>query len=145
MNLTVGAVAREAGVKASAVRYYESLGVLPEAERRPNGYRVYPREAVGWIRFVRRAQALGMTLEEIAQLLRLNGTDDRRCRRVREIARLRLRDVEAKMKELAALKVELRALLRRRVRANTGELCPLIERGQEGRKTRPPCRLPQSR
>lgn len=131
--LTVGAVAREAGVNASALRFYETLGVLPRAERRPNGYRVYPREAVDWVRFLRRAQAFGMTLEEIGQLLRLDGRVDGRCRRVREITRVRLRDVETKMKELAALRGQLRALLRRRARPTRGGFCPLIEGGQRGR------------
>ena len=69
--LTIGAVARRAGVRTSAIRYYETQGILQPAHRLPNGYRVYGEDAVSSLQFVRRAQTLGITLAEVKQLLRL--------------------------------------------------------------------------
>jgi DNA-binding transcriptional MerR regulator len=130
-HLTVGALARRVGLRPSAVRYYEARGVLPPADRGANGYRFYPPDMVGWLGFVRRAQAFGMTLDEIKQLLHLAGHPQQPCRHVREIARDRLRDVEARIRELTQLRAQLRSLLRRRPRVATGKFCPLIEDAPE--------------
>jgi len=67
--LTIGHVARQVGVQPSAIRYYEAQGILRPADRRPNGYRVYTDNAVKLLLFVKRAQALGITLKEIKPLL----------------------------------------------------------------------------
>lgn len=68
-TFTVGEIARRAGVTPKTVRYYEAIGLLPPAERRPNGYRRYRAEDLNRLAFIQRAKALGLMLEEIRELL----------------------------------------------------------------------------
>jgi DNA-binding transcriptional MerR regulator len=127
--LTIGLVARQVGVQPSAIRYYEAQGILRRPDRRPNGYRVYTNDAVKLLLFVRRAQALGITLKEIKLLLNLATQGQRPCKHVKEIARNHLRDINDKIRELQALRNELRTLLRRRAgQPHANEVCPIIER-----------------
>lgn len=128
-SLTIGKLARRAGVRPSAVRYYESHRILPAASRLPSGYRVYSEDSVAMLRFVRRAQNLGMTLREVKQLLTLVREGQRPCQRVRELAHAHLREINDRIKELELLRAQLRTMLRRRSngkRAN-GTVCPMIE------------------
>lgn len=73
--LTIGEVARQAGVGVETVRFYERQGLLEEPERRASGYRQYDEEAVAILRFIRRAKELGFTLREIKALLALRLAD----------------------------------------------------------------------
>jgi DNA-binding transcriptional MerR regulator len=123
--LTIGKAARDSGLSASAIRYYERRGLL-RASRLPNGYRVYDEEAVRLLRFVRRAQSLGITLREIQQLLRLARNGRRPCRQARVLARRHLAGIERRIRELRSLRRQLRGLMSRRVPARSDELCPLI-------------------
>ena len=70
--LTIGTIALRAGLRTSAVRYYEARGLLKPAARLPNGYRIYDDDAVSLLHFVRRAQTLGITLKEARKLLDLS-------------------------------------------------------------------------
>ena len=99
---TVGALARAAGVTPKTVRYYETLGLLPRAERADNGYRRYGPDSVDRLIFVRRAKALGLTLEEIHDLIL--ATHDARC----DLLTLELREVLAR--KLAACDQQIAAL-----------------------------------
>src|SRR5712692_3858371 len=126
--LTIGNVARQVGVRPSALRYYETQGILPPADRRPNGYRVYSVDAVKLLLFVRRAQSLGITLKEIKPLLNLASHGQQPCNHVKELARDHLRDIDDKIRELETLRNELRKLMRRKAgRPHGHEVCPLIE------------------
>jgi DNA-binding transcriptional MerR regulator len=127
--LTIGKVARRVGIRPSAIRYYERQGVLEPTVRRPNGYRTYSDEAVKLLLFVKRAQALGITLKELKPLLALASRGQQPCSNVKALARHHLRDIERKMQELEALRNELRTLLRRRNagRSHAGKVCPMIE------------------
>ena len=126
--LTIGHVARRVGIRPSAIRYYEAQGILNPTDRRPNGYRVYTDDAVKLLLFVRRAQALGITLKEIKPLLNLASQGQQPCTHVKELARNHLRDINDKIRELQTLRNELHALLRRRVgRPHANKVCPLIQ------------------
>jgi len=128
--LTIGRVARQVGVQPSAIRYYEGQGILKPAGRQPNGYRIYNNEAVNLLIFVKRAQALGITLKEIKPLLNLAAQGQQPCEHVKEIARNHLRDINDKIRELQALRNELRKLTRRKAgRPHGNEMCPLIQGG----------------
>lgn len=70
--LTIGQLARHAGVGVETIRFYEREGLLAEPERRPSGYRQYPAEVVRRVRFIRHAKELGFTLREIQGLLELS-------------------------------------------------------------------------
>ena len=125
--LTIGDVARRFDIRSSALRYYEARGLL-RAARTGNGYRAYGEDAVAALRFIRRAQALGITLSEIKDLLRLSGQGRRPCPRVRELARDHLRDIDLKIRKLTALRSQLRHLLRRNPGApRSDEICPMIQ------------------
>ena len=127
--LTIGNVARRVGVRPSALRYYEAQGILRPAARRPNGYRIYSDDAVTLLRFVRRAQSLGITLKEIKPLLNLASQGQQPCSHVKQLARTRLQQIDQQIRELQILQNELRVLLRRRAaRPHANEVCPIIER-----------------
>src|SRR6266478_9773412 len=126
--LTIGNVARRVGVRPSALRYYETRGILPPADRRPNGYRIYSDDAIKLLLFVRRAQSLGITLKEIKPLLNLASQGQQPCSHVKQLARNHLREINDKIRELQTLQNELHALLRRRVgRPHGNKVCPLIQ------------------
>jgi MerR family transcriptional regulator, copper efflux regulator len=126
--LTIGHVAREAGVQPSAIRYYEAQGILRPPDRRPNGYRVYTNDAVKLLLFVRRAQMLGITLKEIKPLLHLATRGQPPCKHVKELARSHLREINDKIRELQTLRNELHKLTRRKAgRPQGNKVCPLIE------------------
>jgi MerR family copper efflux transcriptional regulator len=91
--LTIGVVARQVGVHPWAIRYYEAQGILRPADRRPNGYRVYTDDTIKLLLFVRRAQALGITLKEIKPLLNLATQGQQPCKHVKELARNHLREI----------------------------------------------------
>ncbi|MBX9857135.1 MAG: MerR family DNA-binding protein [Gemmatimonadaceae bacterium] len=112
-DLTIGQLAALTGVTAEAIRYYEREGVVPPAARRGTGqYRHYgPADAVR-LRFVRRARALGFSLEDVRELLALAAEDaNRPCADVNRIARNHLAHVDVKLTQLAALRAELQRLV----------------------------------
>ena len=127
--LTIGKVARHVGIRPSAIRYYERQGMLQPTVRGANGYRTYSDEAVKLLLFVKRAQSLGITLKEIKPLLTLASQGQQPCTHVKQLARNHLGEIDQKIRELQALRKELRTLLQRRVtRAHTDEVCPIIDR-----------------
>jgi MerR family mercuric resistance operon transcriptional regulator len=80
--LTIGQLAKQAGVNIETIRYYERQGLLPEPPRRASGYRQYSAEFVKRIQFIKRAQTLGFSLKEIAELLDLRIESDTACDQV---------------------------------------------------------------
>ncbi|HWP60831.1 MAG TPA: heavy metal-responsive transcriptional regulator [Candidatus Acidoferrales bacterium] len=127
--LTIGKVAQRVGVRPSAIRYYERRGLLRPMFRGANGYRTYSDEAIRLLLFLKRAQALGITLKEIKPLLELAVNGRRPCSHVKQLAKNHLREIEAKIRELQMLQRELRALLRRKPgRPHRNEVCPIIQR-----------------
>jgi len=113
--LTIGKLAKACGVKTDTVRYYERLGLLAPVERSESGYRKYGQESIKRLNFVRRAQSLGFTLEEIRELLGLSEQPEADCADVRERARRKITDIEQRMADLAAMKTAL---------AELAEFCP---------------------
>ena len=124
--LTIGRLARLAGLRPSALRYYERHGVLPRPRRMPNGYRVYCEEALTYLRMVHRARGLGITLKEARQLVQLVQERQRPCEHVHTLVRERLRDVEAAIRDLDALRGKLTKILKETRPDNCAvtELCP---------------------
>lgn len=127
--LTIGKVARQVRIRPSAIRYYERRGILQPTVRGANGYRAYSEDAVKLLLFLKRAQSLGITLKEIKPLLNLATEGQQPCSHVKQLARNHLREIEDKIRELQALRHELRTLLRRKVgRPHGNEVCPIIQR-----------------
>ena len=111
-TLSAGELARRAGVSPDTVRHYERKGVIAPPPRGANGYRRYPAETLARVQLIRRALALGFTLDDLAGVLRTRDRGGIPCGRVRALAATKLEDVEARLRELVALRNDLRAALR---------------------------------
>ena len=108
-DLTIGKLAERAGVNVETIRYYQRRGLLAEPKKPLGGYRHYPRDTAKRIRFIKRAQALGFTLDEVAGLLRIEAASA--CWETRELAAHKLALIEGKLAELAAIRNGLAALV----------------------------------
>jgi MerR family transcriptional regulator, mercuric resistance operon regulatory protein len=123
-NLTIGAFAKAAGVNVETIRFYQRKGLLPEPPRPLGRIRRYGQRDVARLMFVRSAQCLGFSLDEIAQLLRLE--DGTNCDEAAEIAAHRLGDVRARLADLLRIETALSALVAE-CRTHRGAVsCPLI-------------------
>lgn len=122
----VSEAARKAGVNVQTLRYYERRGLLPQPPRRASGYRELPDEAVRVVRFIKRAQQLGFSLDEVEQLLRLRRDGGRNRRQIRALAERQLRQIEQKIDELDRMRSALRTLVSSCREGRTPE-CPLLE------------------
>jgi MerR family mercuric resistance operon transcriptional regulator len=105
---TISHVARAAGVNVETVRYYQRCGLVGEPPKPWRGYRVYPVAAVARIRFIKRAQELGFTLAEIKSLLALG---DEHCPETRLLAEHKLEQIEDRIRDLNAMRGDLRRLV----------------------------------
>ncbi len=109
--LTIGKVARAAGVGVETVRFYERKGLIARPRRPQRGFRSYPAETVASIRFIRQAQELGFTLREIKDLLSLRADPNTDCAAVRRRSQAKLADVVAKSRQLDRIRRALEALI----------------------------------
>ena len=124
--LTIGAVAKRAGVPIDTIRYYEREGLLPEAPRRASGYRSYGEDAVAQLRFIRRAKELGFTLEEIRGLLALSHDRQRGVKAVKQRAKACLAAIEARIAELQRIRDGLAELVAACPGHGAPEQCPIL-------------------
>ena len=106
-------LARLAGVSADTLRVYEAKGLLPPARRSPNGYREYPPEACTRVRLVRRAVALGFTLDELASIVKVRDRGGAPCAEVRALAAEKLALIEERLAEMEEARNRLRGVLER--------------------------------
>lgn len=126
-ELTIGQVAKQGGVNLQTVRYYERRGLISPKGRRDSGYRFYTEEAIKKIQFIKNAQALGFTLREIMQLLRLQVSDTARCGYIKRKAASKLEDIRTKMKGLKTLEKVLEDLIGACRSGTTTDQCPILK------------------
>jgi MerR family copper efflux transcriptional regulator len=126
-SLTIGRLAREAGVNLETVRYYERRGLLPRPPRSSSGYRLFPAEAPRRLRFIRRAQELGFSLGEIRELLALRVSRASTSAEVKARAEAKLADIEARIKSLKSMKKTLLKLTKVCVGCGPIAECPILE------------------
>jgi MerR family Zn(II)-responsive transcriptional regulator of zntA len=134
-GLTIGEMAKTCEVSRDTLRFYERERLLPPPRRSASGYRLYRREDASRMRFVRRAQAMGLTLDDIRELLELRTLETPgQCRQVAARLRARVSSVDEKIAELQAFREALAAGLRRCERAiSRKECCPVVvDLGQAG-------------
>jgi Cu(I)-responsive transcriptional regulator len=124
--MRIGTAAEQAGVNVQTLRYYERRGLLPQPPRRDSGYREFPDDAVRVVRFIKRAQDLGFTLDQVEELLALRNDKRRDRGRVRAVAERRMKEIDQKIAELQAMKKALRHLVHCCRGGGTLE-CPIIE------------------
>jgi MerR family mercuric resistance operon transcriptional regulator len=124
-RLTIGRFAREAGVGVETVRYYQRRGLLPVPAPGVTAHREYDAELLRRLRFIRRVQAAGFTLEEVRELLRLDRSRDRQ--RVRHIAGRKLDELDERARELHRLRRALQEVLHDCEHGDAAAPCPIIE------------------
>lgn len=105
--LTIGKLAKAAGVNTPTIRYYEEIGLLPAADRSESGQRVYGSDDLERLTFIRRCRDFGFGIEQVRLLAGLSISADKDCKEVGDIARGHLGEVQAKLKELKALERSL--------------------------------------
>lgn len=112
INLTIGRVARNAGVGVETIRFYERKRLIDQPPKpQYGGYRIYSEDTVARIRFIRQAQELGFSLGEISELLSLQADPRTECQNVRAQAENKLAEVGRKIKQLSAIRSALRELI----------------------------------
>jgi DNA-binding transcriptional MerR regulator len=125
MALRVSQVAEQAGVSSDAVRFYEKEGLLPQPPRSPSGYREYDDTVPERVRFIKGAQAMGLKLAEIGELLEIQDRGACPCGHTRTLVERRLREIDDEMSRLASLRSELAAMAQLDCPATTdGNLWP---------------------
>lgn len=127
----IGQLAKLAAVKTDTIRFYERSGLLPKPERKPSGYRVYDQVALKLVVFIRKAQALGFSLDEIRRILILRRGGKEPCSRVLAIAEVTLAETKRRLAELQSfhdgLKQTVANWKKPRKQACAAEFCALIE------------------
>ena len=124
-ELTIGSVAKLAGVNVETIRYYQRLGLLGEPAKPMGGYRRYPAEMVKTLRFIKRAQALGFTLEEVAGLLHLE--EACACAETRALAAHKVDLIDRKLTDLTAMRQALASLVQQCDGGEPAKGCPIIQ------------------
>jgi MerR family mercuric resistance operon transcriptional regulator len=123
-DLTIGELAAQAGVGVETVRFYQRRGLAPEPARRAGSIRRYGAADVERLRFVKSAQSLGFSLDEVAELLRLE--DGARCKEASSLAESKLSDIRRKLAELSRMEAALSGLVKA-CHVGRGKVsCPLI-------------------
>ena len=124
-KLTIGHIAHAAGVNVETVRYYQRRGLVSLPPKRTRGFRYYTSETASRVRFIKRAQALGMSLKEVQRLIKIDAKGA--CKETRALAVAKLALVERKLMELARLRDVLQELVTACDQPH-GASCPIIER-----------------
>ncbi|MCF3936594.1 helix-turn-helix domain-containing protein [Acuticoccus sp. M5D2P5] len=109
--LTIGKLGQKTGTRVQTIRYYEEIGLMPEAERTEGGQRRYSDADFDRLSFIRHARQLGFPLEAIRELLSLSDHPDQSCHEADAIARRQLKQVEQRIARLNALKTELHRMI----------------------------------
>jgi MerR family mercuric resistance operon transcriptional regulator len=124
-NLPIGRLAAKVGVNVETIRYYQRRGLLSEPNKPLNGHRRYPADWAKRVRFIKRAQVLGFTLEEITGLLRLDAAHA--CAETRHLAARKLQIIEQKLADLTAMRKALAKLMRQCDSLDGTGACPIID------------------
>jgi Hg(II)-responsive transcriptional regulator len=125
-GLSIGQLARRADVNVDTLRYYERRALLPSPPRTAAGYRAYAPDAVRRVRFIKRAQRLGFTLDEIGDLLALRVTPGASCEAVEAKARETVARIDTKMMELEQMRSALSSLAAT-CRGRSADPCPILQ------------------
>jgi DNA-binding transcriptional MerR regulator len=127
--MRIGELAERQGVTTKAIRFYESIGLLPDPERTPSGYRAYGEVDAERLAFIKTAQRLGLSLDEIKEIIAFRDRGEQPCGYVADVLRRQVSDLDRRIREMRALRDELEHL---EARASGGEgpastYCAVIE------------------
>ncbi|GBE39953.1 mercuric resistance operon regulatory protein [bacterium BMS3Bbin08] len=127
MTMTIGQLAKKAGVNIETIRYYERRELIPKPHRRKSGYREYSNEFVKRIQFIRHAKELGFSLKEVHELLSLRLDPETPCSEVRKRAEVKISDIDERIKNLQQIKKSLLKLSEACQRSCPISECPILE------------------
>jgi Hg(II)-responsive transcriptional regulator len=127
-RLTSGALAKAASVNVQTIRYYERIGLLEAPARQSSGYRMFDTNAVNRLLFIKRAQDLGFTLDEVRELLALRISSAQSRSKVRGKARQKIQAIQGKIESLQKLQATLEELLHECERESKSGPCPILEK-----------------
>lgn len=111
MSFSIGDLGKATGTKVETIRFYEKTGLLPAPARTAGNYRIYDRDHLNRLSFIRRARDLGFSLDQVKALLSLSDDKNRSCHAVDDIAKAHLAEVERKITDLTSLHTELSRLI----------------------------------
>ncbi|MTV26437.1 heavy metal-responsive transcriptional regulator [Nitriliruptoraceae bacterium ZYF776] len=137
--MRIGEAARQVGVNPKTIRYYESIGLIPETRRTSSGYRDYGPDEIGRLHFVRAAQRLGLSLDEVGEVLAFRENGEQPCGFVLDTVRRRTVEIDRRVRELLDLRRELAELIDRaeRTPATEARYCHLVDDASQARTTQP--------
>ena len=124
--MNIGTVAEKSGVPAKTIRYYESIGLIPSADRRPNGYRAYTAVDMHTLNFIKRARSLGFSVDEVRDLLDLWHDKGRTSAAVKALATRHLDELDRKIAEIRSMRRALGDLIER-CRGDQRPDCPILD------------------
>jgi Hg(II)-responsive transcriptional regulator len=128
---TIGQLAARTDVSVETIRYYERVGLMKQPQRPDSGYRRYPEDARRRLAFIRKAKALGFTLNEILQLLTLTTGSESACRDVKETATTSIRRIEEQIRALSQMRRALGKLVEECLNGGPNGDCPIIQALEE--------------
>ncbi len=127
-ELTVGQLAKKAEINLETIRYYETINLMPNPKRKESRYRIYDRDDLKRILFIKRAKELGFTLKEIQELLDMKVESKSTCGDVKHLAENKILDIEQKIKDLQKIKNVLKKLVSQCVNEEiTMDECPILD------------------
>ena len=133
-KMTIGQLAKKAGINLQTVRYYESLGILPEPERTESGYRQYTENYIEHILFIKNAQELGFSLEEIQKLVNLKNSKEAMGEDVKAIVKVKIKEINEKIQSMEELKGYLSSLNKSCSGNMSTDKCPILQSLRSGIK-----------
>lgn len=125
--LQIGAIAKITNLNIQTIRYYEHQGILKPDEKTNAGYRLYSKETVNRLRFIKRAQTLGFSLQEIKELLNLKAPSINRCANVSKKAKTKLLSTQEKIRQLRQIEKTLISLITTCDNNQPSTQCPIID------------------
>lgn len=134
-GVRIGELAERLGVTTKAIRFYESIGLLPEPPRTPSGYRTYAEIDAERLTFVKTAQRLGLSLDEIKEIIAFRDRGEQPCSYVAEILQRQVTDLDGRIREMRTLRDELRALQARAAQGGAADstYCAVIQHSHSRR------------
>lgn len=127
LTITIGGVAKLAGVGVETVRFYERRGLIEQPPKKDSGYRHYPYAVVRRIKFVRHAKELGFSLKEILELLALKVDPSSTCADIRNRSERKIEDIGEKIKSLEKMQKTLKKLAKSCIGEGSADECPILE------------------
>lgn len=144
-TLTIGELARQAGVPTSTLRYYERCRLLRPCQRSSGNYRLYDAQALDRLRFIRAAQSNGFTLDDITALLDFRDGRTSPCRQVQGLIEERLADLERRVEQMRQVQAVLKSALAVCREAERDNRCAVLEDLNRSTSARPPKPVPGTR